>query len=477
MRTRLHRLLMLLAHIAVVRPFCHLVFGVNVHGKKNIPTQPFVIVANHNSHLDVLLAFLTVPLSRITTTHVVAAKDYFERNRLLFGFVQFLFQPVWVDRANKTESPIDAMGALLDKGHSVIVFPEGSRGVPGEVGHFRSGVGRVLQNRRDVPVIPVYMSGPERVLPRMVTCPLPVWNQVFIGQAQQSFGDARGLVNSLRDAILTLREAAGSKRHSRATMRTKPITVAILGIDGSGKSSVAGQLTHRLSEGATTCIIGDRLEVFEQGKSKRIAPLFMEWIRTRICRRAKKAASLKSYKVPKLADILIRDHLQSEAKIWYRPDVIFTDGSPLINLTAWSTLYSGEAMNDGFCTEAMGIISNKREVRPKKSPVFRRYPELFTLKRLGLTRFRFPDAVLLLDVDPKTSMDRIQRRGEARQCHETEEKLEQLRAAYKTAVGVARREFNVRAKIIDGNQSFDRVMAESLTFLAGEIGVQNECSH
>ena len=51
---------------------------------------------------------------------------------------------------------------------------------------------------------------------------------------------------------------------------------------------------------------------------------------------AKKAESLKFYKIPKLTELILRNYLIHEVSRWYLPDLIIIDGSPLLNMIAWA---------------------------------------------------------------------------------------------------------------------------------------------
>ena len=86
-------------HILFLRPVIKLIFGVNVIGNDNFDgLNQFVIIANHNSHLDILLLFKILPVHAIVSTRPIAEEVYFSRNRLVYNLVQFVLNPIWVKR-------------------------------------------------------------------------------------------------------------------------------------------------------------------------------------------------------------------------------------------------------------------------------------------------------------------------------------------------------------------------------------------
>ncbi|MCP4710861.1 MAG: hypothetical protein GY869_19745, partial [Planctomycetes bacterium] len=85
-------------HLLFLRPFIALVFGVNIVGRSNLTSlDQCIMVANHNSHLDILLLFYLLARDKITTTHPVAERVYFSRSRIIFAVVDFLLRPVRVE--------------------------------------------------------------------------------------------------------------------------------------------------------------------------------------------------------------------------------------------------------------------------------------------------------------------------------------------------------------------------------------------
>jgi 1-acyl-sn-glycerol-3-phosphate acyltransferase len=411
-------------HLLLLRPLLRLLFGVSVEGRKNlVGLDQFIIAANHNSHLDVLLLFSVLPIRRITSTRPVAAGDYFGQRPVLFRLADYLFRPIWIMRGQKSGAAMEAMTQTLAAGDSIIIFPEGTRGAPGEMGRFRAGVGRLAENYRDVPSIPVFLWGPEKALPKDSAVPLPIWNRVVIGPPQRFGPDCTNIAGSLEAMVRELSELETAHRHRRIQRPKSCFTLAVVGIDGSGKSTLSRRVALALSERGRVCRVSDRLEFYENGICRTVQALPSERVRQALGRYAKTAKNLKYYKVPKLAELLLRDHLLGETRRWHRPAVAVMDGSPLINLTAWARLYKEELFDPRVSAAAIRILTGRDEGLGATPPELRRLPELSALKRLRLTRLSLPDAVVMLDVAPEVCMRRIHGRGKRIQPHETEERL------------------------------------------------------
>jgi len=174
-----------------------------------------------------------------------------------------------------------------------------------------------------------------------------------------------------------------------------------------------------------------------------------------------KPATVTPLSALKLAELLLRDHVLGQIKRWYGPDLIVTDGSSLLNMTAWARLYREEEPSDQLLSRAMGIMAGEVEGEEAAS-CFQVFPELKALKRLHLTHLHCPDGVLFLDVDPELSMERIMGRGEDRQVHETSEKLEMLRDGYRSVCRFLEPDWQVPARILDGHQSLEGVTESAL---------------
>jgi 1-acyl-sn-glycerol-3-phosphate acyltransferase len=147
-----------------------------------------VYFANHTSHLDFVVLWSVLPKELRRFTRPVAAKDYWQsglRNRIAVG----VFRAVLVERSahngqGQLESARHALDVLLHalgRRHSLIIFPEGTRGSGESIAHFKSGIYHLWCKRPDVEFVPVYLSNLNRILPKGEFLPVPVISHVVFG--------------------------------------------------------------------------------------------------------------------------------------------------------------------------------------------------------------------------------------------------------------------------------------------------------
>lgn len=195
-------------HRFVLRPVVRLLLRAEVQGAAGLDIQgPAIVVANHNSHADTAVLLAAFPTRRIPRVRPVAAADYFLRNRLLAWFVTTIVGIVPVDRTSRTaEDPLAGAEAALAAGEVLILYPEGSRGTPGVFGPLKTGVARLAIRHPDIPVIPVWLDGCERVMPKGSRLPHPAPTRIHVGKAQfVRPGDSCGAyLHRLRSAMVAL---------------------------------------------------------------------------------------------------------------------------------------------------------------------------------------------------------------------------------------------------------------------------------
>jgi len=160
------------------------IIGLRYHWSKTPhPLGPVIYVANHNSHLDGMSLMTIVPSHRIHLTHSVAAQDFFGNSGFRRWSMKNLVNAVLISRSKHEADvdPVQLLDAMIRQGHSLILFPEGTRGVPGVMADFKRGVGHLASRHPDVPVIPVYLDGLYRNLPKGRSIIVPLGGTLVMG--------------------------------------------------------------------------------------------------------------------------------------------------------------------------------------------------------------------------------------------------------------------------------------------------------
>lgn len=193
-----------------VRPLVLIISGVHVVGKKKLPLDgPCIIAANHNSHLDTMVLMSIFPLSKINQVRPVAAADYFMKNKWFAWFSQNIIGIIPLKRRpSKDEGhPLLGVTRALENGDIVIVFPEGSRGAPEEMGTFKTGIAHLTKEFPTVPVVPIYIHGAGKSLPKGEALFVPFIIDVYIGDALYFDNeDNRAFTRRLERSIKILEE-------------------------------------------------------------------------------------------------------------------------------------------------------------------------------------------------------------------------------------------------------------------------------
>jgi len=169
-----------------------------------------IYFANHTSHLDFVIVWSALPKRLRLLTRPVAARDYWAKGVRRYLALN-VFNAVLVDRMRidaSTLNPLDILLAGLGERHSLIIFPEGTRGDGTQLGAFKSGLYHLGRARPDVELVPVYIDNLNRVLPKGEFAPVPMLASVSFG-APMHVGDGEEKADFLdraRNAILELRQ-------------------------------------------------------------------------------------------------------------------------------------------------------------------------------------------------------------------------------------------------------------------------------
>lgn len=203
--------LQILFFLVVVKPFMALFIGLRVRGREHLPHQdPFVLIANHSSHLDTVSLLHLFPLGRLARIRPVAAADYFAKNRAVYAISRACFNILPIARRDicKENHPIEVMRGAILRGESLILFPEGTRGSGTEPGHFLPGIAHLADQVPGVPIVPAYLTNMGRSLPKGEYVPVPFFCEVRLGPPVHPSGSREVMLDQLEAAVLALREDA-----------------------------------------------------------------------------------------------------------------------------------------------------------------------------------------------------------------------------------------------------------------------------
>jgi len=186
---------------------------VRVEGMGGLPAGGAVLVSNHQSLVDIPLLLAAFP----RPVKFIAKRELGEIP--LFGKAMAAAGNLFVDR----EDPRDTVqmlrdaGARLRGGELLVVFPEGTRSMDGSIGEFKPGA-FFLAQRSGAPVVPVYIDGGNRALPKgsLRFRPADLLVRVLppLSGEEGAGGTKERIMASVRERILAARgaEAAGAAR-------------------------------------------------------------------------------------------------------------------------------------------------------------------------------------------------------------------------------------------------------------------------
>lgn len=100
-----------------------------------------------------------------------------------------------------TLAPIDQ---ALAQNQILILFPEGTRGNPEQLEEFKTGVAHVAKRHPAVDVVPVFLHGFGKALPRGEALLVPFFCDVFVGKAFHWTGDRGSFMTELTGCMQSL---------------------------------------------------------------------------------------------------------------------------------------------------------------------------------------------------------------------------------------------------------------------------------
>lgn len=202
----MNHLLRLAFFALIVRPVMMIVLGTNARRVELLPEKgPAIIVSNHNSHLDVFALINVLGLKRLKLVRPVAAADYFMSRPLRRWFVTRIVGIIPIERRRvrreEGKHPLEPISEVLNEGGIVLLFPEGTRGEPEQLVSFQTGIAHLVKRHPEVPVIPVFMHGLGKALPKGEAILVPFFCDVFVGQPIDTSLDKQAFMDALNQSM------------------------------------------------------------------------------------------------------------------------------------------------------------------------------------------------------------------------------------------------------------------------------------
>ena len=169
---------------SLLRSYFAIAHRLRIIGREKLPPHgPFVLAANHCSHLDALvLGAALIPRHR-ERAFPIAAGDVFFQSTVTSTFSAIMLNalPMW--RKNCGPHALADLRRKLQEEKAVfIIFPEGGRSRTGSMMPFKHGLG-MLVAETNVPVVPCGLTGTFAALPPHGRLPRPTTIKLIIGES------------------------------------------------------------------------------------------------------------------------------------------------------------------------------------------------------------------------------------------------------------------------------------------------------
>ena len=166
----------------ILRPLLKIFCDVRCVGLENVRNLqgPILIVSNHTSHADTPLIQTLLPPRLGRKACPAAWKEYFDTQgqplrikigkRIAYDIATIFFNIFPFPQTTGFRRSMVYAGEMVDRGWSILLFPEGARTETGELGEFREGIG-MLARSLQIQLLPVAIVGGEKVLRRGMAIP------------------------------------------------------------------------------------------------------------------------------------------------------------------------------------------------------------------------------------------------------------------------------------------------------------------
>ncbi len=159
----------------ILYTFVNLFCWTKVYGLENLNNLrgPVIFVSNHQSYFDALVIIKYLPFRYKISLAPATLAEYFESKNifgrflklLIYNFATIFYNTFLFPQKTRFIHSMRYSGELIDKGFSVLYFPEGERTLDGKILPFKIGIGMLALNLT-VPIVPIKIEGLFEIWPR-----------------------------------------------------------------------------------------------------------------------------------------------------------------------------------------------------------------------------------------------------------------------------------------------------------------------
>ncbi len=177
-----------------------------VHGQEKIrPAQPYIFISNHQGAFDILAGIVAIPV----TMRFIAKKELFRIPIFAQGMRTVGMIPIDRGNSEAARQSLEEAIETLKNGVSVLIFPEGTRSLDGNIKPFKKG-GFVLALKSGLPIMPMVFTGSLNILRKksikVHRGTIHVYFLDEIDVSQYSFKQRNELVQQVRQQIVNFYE-------------------------------------------------------------------------------------------------------------------------------------------------------------------------------------------------------------------------------------------------------------------------------
>lgn len=142
--------------VKLVRAFFRLFFQFEGTGMDNIPEGPCFFAPNHESKLDPFLVLSYLDRQTLKNTYSYAKKEHVKST--IRRYLAARTNVIVMDLSKDLKNSILKMAEVVKQGKKILIFPEGTRSLTGELGDFKKTYA-ILSAELNIPVVPVVIHG------------------------------------------------------------------------------------------------------------------------------------------------------------------------------------------------------------------------------------------------------------------------------------------------------------------------------